>query len=66
MFQQTEGSVVFVSDLPQIDCRGGVLTIDFKSGGQHGKVAIPLWLVRLIRKRVGDLLREQDSNRAAA
>lgn len=60
-----EGSIVFVSDLPKIDNVGGVLTINFKSGCESQTIAIPFWLVRIIRKRVGELLIEQDNAKAA-
>lgn len=60
-----EGSVVFVSELPAVGVEGGVLTVKFKSGCDSQVLAMPLWLVRLVHKRVAVLLGEQDAARAA-
>lgn len=60
-----EGNIAFINEMPAIDCKSGIFTFGTKSGDQRRLHAIPIWLVRLIYQRMGELLAKQDANTAA-
>lgn len=59
-------SVAFVSELPTIDSQGGVVTCTYVSGEMRRSCALPLWLARLVHKRLGEVIANEDELKQAA
>lgn len=64
MFCPSGSGITFVKDVPIIVAEGGAIIFALKSGQSTSQFAYPMWLARIVNKRVAAIIAEQDSKTA--
>lgn len=57
-------SIAYVGSLPKFEFSGGVIMFTLNSGNCQCNYAMPLWLARIVNKRIADLIAELDAAKA--